>query len=233
MNQENERIRSVYTGRDTLDKKSLYAWYRPEVRRQEAEKEMVAASLISRTVGTNLNDIQVLDIGCGTGTFLRNLIEWGGDPVNLTGSEFLEDRLDVARIMSPSGINWHLGNLDFASQESFDFVITNTVFSSVLDVKNRQELAKEMWRVLKPGGWLMIFDFRYNNPSNKNVKRVVRSELREYWPESINEHWQTLLLAPPIARRLVPLSPLTGSILEATVPFLRSHFYFLSQKPKI
>jgi SAM-dependent methyltransferase len=224
------RIQCVYSGRDSQGRRSLYAWHRPEVRQQEADKERIASAFLSETVGDNLANIQVLDVGCGTGTFLRMLVEWGATPENLLGTDFLPDRLEVARRISAPGIQWHLVGLDFAASDSFDLVVTNTVFSSILDEQARHALAQEMWRVLKPGGWVMVFDFRYNNPSNSDVRRVTRRELNRYWPSSVIEKYQTLLLVPPIARRLVPISRLAGEVL-ATIPLLRSHFYFMAQKP--
>lgn len=224
------RIQAVYKARSN-NKKILYAWHRPEVRLQEAQRNHVAAALLSETIGCDLSKTRALDVGCGYGWFLRTLVEWGASPGNLVGTEFLADRLDKAQQCSAPGIRWHLGGLDFAEPANFDLVVTNTVFSSILDEKNRRELAQEMWRVLKPGGWLMVFDFRYNNPSNSDVRKVTRGELRDYWPGAVNEKYQTLLLAPPIARRLVPVSHVAGEALAAFFPFLRSHFYFMAQKP--
>ena len=229
--QEIFRIRNIYSGRDAIGKKSLYAWYRPEVRQQDAESKRVLSNLLFKTIGTDLSKIHVLDVGCGTGHFLRTLIEWGANPAHLTGTEFLTDRLDIARNRSSADKQWHLGELDFAASENFDLVITNTVFSSVLASSERVVLAKEMWRVLKPGGWILVFDFRYNNPANKNVRKVTRDELRRFWVDNDEEHYQSLLLAPPISRRLIPLSRLLAETLSMCLPFLRSHFYFMAKKP--
>jgi SAM-dependent methyltransferase len=197
---EISRIQSVYTERDAAGRRGLYAWHRPEVRQQEGEKKTVVASLLAGTIGTDLCGIHVLDVGCGTGGFLRTLVEWGAQPSNLLGTEFLQNRLDIACRCSPPD-------------------------------HDRLALATEMWRVLKPGGWVMVFDFRYNNPSNPNVRKVTRKELRGYWPGAIREEYRTLLLAPPIARRVIPSSRLAGETLASFFPFLRSHFYFMAQKP--
>ena len=152
MSTENERIRSVYAERDTTGNKLLYDWYRPEIIQWEADKERVMAALLSKCIGTDLSEITALDIGCGTGGFLRKLIEWGAAPENLVGTEFLRDRLEIALKKSATGVDWRMGGFDFAEPESFDLVVTNTVFSSILDKQERLALAQEMSRVVKPVG---------------------------------------------------------------------------------
>jgi hypothetical protein len=108
--------------------------------------------------------------------------------------------------------------------------VANTVFSSILDEDKRHQLAAEMWRVLKPGAWVMLFDFRYNSPSNPNVRKVSQAQLRGYWPHAAAEHYQTLLLAPPIARRLARAPRLASELLATFVPPLRSHFIYMARK---
>ena len=228
---ESDRIRSVYAKRD--DKKHLYVWHRPEIIYQEGEKNAVIAALLSKNHSFDLSESRVLDVGCGTGGFLRTLVEWGADPSNLVGTEFLKDRLEEARKISPSEISFIHGDLSLFNDNSFDLISANTVFSSVLDLNIRDFLASEIWRVLKPGGWLFVFDFRYNNPSNNNVRKVTRKELTGFWKEGANIRYKTLMLAPPLARRIIPLSPLLGSLLIRLFPFLRSHFCFMLQKPNL
>jgi len=230
---EMSRIQSVYAERDGIQKSSLYAWHRSEVRVQQSEKELTISAALANALGNDLSNAKILDVGCGNGGFLRTLVDWGAQPMNLIGTEYLEDRLDQARRCSPSGIKWHLGGLGEVSSSGFDLVTTHTVFSSILDPNERLALSREIWRVLKPGGWLLVFDFRYNNPSNRNVHKVTTKELKNYWKEGINSQNKTLLLAPPLARRIIPLSPLLGSLMTKLFPFLRSHFCFMLQKPKL
>jgi len=136
------------------------------------------AELLSCTVGPDLSGVQVLDVGCGTGGFLRQMIDWGASPANLTGTELQTDRLDHARRCTAHGVRWHLGTLDAVSPASYDLVTALTVFSSVLDPALRRELATQMWRALRPGGWCLVFDFRYDNPRNRNVRKVTRSDCK-------------------------------------------------------
>jgi len=129
-----------------------------------------------------------------------------------------------------SGVRWHLGDLDFAADASFELAVANTVFSSILDPAARAALAAEMWRTTMPGGWCMVFDFRYNNPRNDQVRRVTRAELASFWPGQ-DSMYQSLLLAPPIARRLSRAPRLVGELLVSVAPLLRSHFIYMTRKP--
>jgi len=173
---------------------------------------------------------RALDVGCGTGGFLRQLIDWGATPSNLVGTELQQDRLDLAAPRTASGVRWHCGSLTALPGASADLIAANTVFSSVLDQEVRQQLAADMWRVLRPGGWSLVFDFRYNNPKNPHVRRVTRSELDGFWPGE-RQQYRTLLLAPPISRALAGLPALVTETLAALAPPLRSHFIYMVQKP--
>ncbi|MGZ8321262.1 MAG: class I SAM-dependent methyltransferase [Telluria sp.] len=226
---EQERIRAVYRAWHGGSALPEYAWHRPEVLQQVAARARTVGTLLAATLGPDLRHARVLDVGCGSGAFLRQLIGWGADPANLAGTEYQDERLDYARARSAPGVRWHLGDLDFAAPCSFDLVSANTVFSSILDESARTALAQEMWRVLKPGGWCLVFDFRYNNPANPNVRKVTRAELQSWWPGSA-WHYRTLLLAPPVSRRLARAPRLAAELLEALVPPLRSHFVWMARK---
>lgn len=227
---EQERIRCVYHAWLAEERIAAYAWHRPEVMEQDAARSRVAGSLLAQTLGAELGKLRVVDVGCGSGGFLRQLIDWGADPCRLAGTEYQEQRLVLARMRSAPGIRWHLGDLDFAEPGSFDLVVANTVFSSILGADARAALAQDMWRSVAPGGWCMLFDFRYNNPRNLNVRRVTRGELRTMWPAA-ESRYRTLLLAPPIARRLGGAPRILSELLATFVPPLRSHFIYMARKP--
>jgi len=226
---EQERINNVYRQWHGGTALARYAWHRPEVLQQVTDRSRAFGALLSATVGPDLSAIRVLDVGCGSGGFLRPLIDWGADPANLMGTELQQDRLEYARHHTAAGVAWHLGALDVVPAESFDLVTAQTVFSSILDQKVRQALAADMWRTLKPGGWCLVFDFRYNNPRNRQVRRVTRAELRGFWPAR-QHRYRSLLLAPPITRLLAWAPYLTTELLAVLAPVLRSHFMFMARK---
>lgn len=226
---EQDRIKDVYRrwhGGAALDR---YAWHRPEILQQVAARSRVFAALLSESVGGDLSGLRVLDVGCGTGGFLRQLIDWGADPAKLTGTELQQDRLDHAQRCTAGGVSWRLGTLDTMGLRGFDLVTTQTVFSSILAAELRRELAAQMWRALRPGGWVLVFDFRYDNPRNPNVRKVTRAELDAFWPGA-RSRYRSLMLAPPIHRLLARAPWMVSDLLTAVAPPLRSHFMYMVQK---
>jgi SAM-dependent methyltransferase len=228
---EQERVARVYRGWHGGAALARYAWHRPDIAIQHAMRTRALSRVLSSTVGTDLGNLHVIDVGCGTGSFLRQLIDWGATPARLTGTELQQDRLDLARQRSAPEVTWHCGPLSALPAASADLVSANTVISSVLDPELRQRLAADMWHVLKPGGWCLVFDFRYNNPRNPHVRKLTRTELDGYWPGQ-RRQYQTLLLAPPLGRALAALPALVTETLAALAPPLRSHFIYMVQKER-
>jgi len=226
---EQERLSRVYRGWHGGAALARYAWHRPDIVYQQAMRLRVLSRLLATTVGTDLGKINVVDVGCGSGGFLRQLIDWGATPAKLTGTELQQDRLDLAQPRSAPGVHWHCGPLSALPAAGVDLVSAQTVMSSILDPDLRQRLAADMWRLLRPGGWCLVFDFRYNNPRNPHVRKVMRDELDSYWPGQ-RRHYQTLLLAPPVGRALAALPALCTETLAALAPPLRSHFIYMVQK---
>jgi SAM-dependent methyltransferase len=228
---EQERIARVYRGWHGGAALARYAWHRPDIVFQHAMRTRVLSRMLANTLGTDLGNVRVVDVGCGTGGFLRQLIDWGATPANLTGIELQQDRLDLARPRSAPEMNWHCGSLSALPAASADLVSAQTVMSSLLDPELRQRMAADMWRVLKPGGWCLVFDFRYNNPRNPHVRKVTRTELDGYWPGH-RRQYQTLLLTPPVGRALAALPALVTEALAGLAPPLRSHFIYMVQKER-
>jgi ubiquinone/menaquinone biosynthesis C-methylase UbiE len=180
-----------------------------------------------------LDSKRILEVGCGSGDLLRDFIKWGARPENIVGIELLRERMAEAVELCPKAISIHQGNaarLPFAG-ESFDIVVQSTVFTSVLDRGMKQELALEMRRVLKPEGLILWYDFHINNPRNPDVKGVKRREIYALFPDC-DIRLQSITLAPPIARRLAPLSWLLCYVLSK-IPWLCSHYIGVIRKRRI
>lgn len=226
---EEARIRSVYAHRDQSGKRGLYAWSNPDVLLNIYRFHSVAAACLRRARLDNLSDVRVLDVGCGSGGWLRQLLAWGASAQNLHGIDLLSDRIDCARRLAPEidhrvGSGWQLP----FDNAAMNLVTAHTVFSSILDADARQSLAAEMVRVLAPRGCILIFDFRISHPRNRNTIGIRKSEIRRLFP-GFQLHSRSLELAPPIARKIVPVAPVVALVLEALCPPLRTHSMHLLQ----
>ena len=65
---------------------------------------------------------------------------------------------------------------------SFDLVLQSMMFSSILDAGVRAAAARELARVLAPGGLLLSYDFFTGSPGNPNVRGLRRRELARAVP---------------------------------------------------
>ena len=111
-------------------------------------------------------------------------------------------------------------NIDF-NDSSFDMVISFTLFSSVLNIEYRKQIAREMARVLKPRGVILYYDFRYNNPFNRNVMKVSYKDMKSLFPNMKMELTLVTVL-PPLVRLFGGLAENVYPILSK-IPFLNSH----------
>ncbi len=91
-------------------------------------------------------------------------------------------------------------------------------------------MAREITRVLTPGGALLWYDFAVNNPRNPNVRKVGREELRALFPE-LRGRIRSATLAPPLTRMVAPRSWVAATLLEALPPLHTHLLAVLVKKP--
>ncbi|MDF0677249.1 MAG: class I SAM-dependent methyltransferase [Nitrospira sp.] len=195
---------------------------------QERERSLVKR--LRKHGCASLADMHVLDVGCGSGYWLRDFIKWGVSPSNLTGVELLGERLSSAARLCPSEVALHRMNgatLEFPD-ESFDLVLQSVVFTSVLDGKIRHRMAEEMLRVVKKTGFIIWYDFFVDNPWNQNVRGVRKAEIARLFPNCSVE-LERVSLVLPLARFLAPWSWLVCHLLSR-LRLLNTHYLGLIQK---
>jgi ubiquinone/menaquinone biosynthesis C-methylase UbiE len=105
---------------------------------------------------------QVLDLGCGTGT-LAIMAKLAQPSANVTGLDADPDMLKVAKYKSAqmkAQVKFDVGFTEKLPypDESFDRVLSSIMIHH-LKTPDKIQTAREVYRVLKPGGQLHIVDF--------------------------------------------------------------------------
>lgn len=229
---EPEEIRVRYSKRNTQKHHDLYSPLLAHVHLGMQERERSIIRLINTFGLQPVEKKRVLEIGCGSGNNLLDLIRIGFQPENLVGNELLEERANLARNRLPAATKIILGDaaeIDIRSGP-FDMVYQSTVFTSLLDDEFQQELADRMWMLLKPGGGILWYDFIYNNPSNPDVRGVPLRRVRELFPKG-QFTVRRVTLAPPISRRVSRIHPSLYTIFNF-FPFLRTHILCWIQRSR-
>jgi SAM-dependent methyltransferase len=218
---EESRLRDAYARRTNPQR---YSWFDPAHLYAMQEVERGLLQLLREHGFSDLGDRDILDVGCGTGVWLRELVKWGARPERLAGVDLLADRISVARRQSPAIVQLTTGNaadLPFPDA-TFDVVLQSLVFTSILDGAVRRQVAAEMRRVVRPAGVILWYDYHVNNPANRDVRAVNGRELAQLFGGCDIDR-RRVTLAPPLARFAAPRS-LAAYRLLAAVPLLRTHY---------
>ena len=220
-----------YSRRKNIIEFDLYNRLNPDVYMSQQEKERAIIYWIKKICLLPLKDKRLLEVGCGSGGNLVDFIRLGFRPENLIGNELLEARVTEATKMLPSKTPVIIGDaatLDFGN-EKFDVVFQSTVFTSILDDNFQTKLAKKMWDLVKPGGYVLWYDFVYNNPRNSDVKGVTLHRVRQLFPNG-EFGYKRLTLAPPLSRFAFRIHPNLYYLFNL-LPFLRTHVLCWIKKP--
>lgn len=226
------RIREVYSLRRTNVPAQRYSYFNDGQLLMIQEMEQRLLQGLKQHGCVDLHHSRILDIGCGNGFWLARLVSWGAVPSNLCGIDLIPDRIQRARELLPSGLTLEEGSatqLNFPAN-SFELVLQFTVFSSILSHEMRVRVAHEMLRVLKPGGYIVWYDFHMNNPKNRNTRAVHKEEIRHLFGECSYD-FRRITVAAPLVRVLAPLSLVLCQVLAACKA-LSTHYLVFIQKPR-
>ena len=217
-----------YARRNDADR---YSALRPEVWQLLQERQRALLRRFARQHITDLAPLRLVEVGCGAGGNLLELLRLGFAPEHLCGLELLPERHAQARQVLPEATPVWLGDALLAPvpDTSQDLVLQSTVFSSLLDDGFQQQLAATMWRWLKPGGHLLWYDFTFDNPRNPDVRGVPLRRVRQLFPEGSVLH-RRVTLAPPLARAVCHLHPSLYTVFNS-LPLLRTHLLAFVRKP--
>ena len=225
-------LKSAYKNRSgpNLDN---YSWFQPDVCLYRQERDRVMLTLLKSAGLSDFPKMDIFEVGCGFGDNLLNLIKLGALPERLSGSDIIDSRVEAAQHRLPAAVK--LFTEDSSEKglknNSFDLILQFTVFSSILSDKMQAELAANLVQSLKDDGYILWYDFLYNNPNNPNVRGCSKSKVQKLFPDS-KIIFKKVTLAPPLGRAFVRHFPLFYPILN-TFSFLRTHIFALIKKPKI
>jgi SAM-dependent methyltransferase len=227
---EIERIRREYARRERQIPADFYALDRPANLFARHGQERALRWGLEGAGLLPLAGRRLLEVGCGDSGWLSLLETLGASRQSLAGIDLDEGRIERARERFP-GADLRVGNAAELSWPDghFDAVVQSTVFSSILDDDLQRQVAAEMARVLCPGGAVVWYDFFVNNPKNPNVRGVGRRRIQALFP-GLALRSRRVTLAPPLARRLVPVSWTAATVLEA-LRFLNTHHLAVLRKP--
>lgn len=225
---ELDAIAQRYARREAL---SRYSWLQPDVWQTVQERQRAMLRLFTALGWTGFTDKHVLEVGCGAGGNLLELLRLGFAPEHLAGVELLPERYAQARHVLPEAVTlWQADATTLpVPAASQDVVLQSTVFSSLLDDGFQQQLAAAMWRWVKPGGGVLWVDFTVDNPRNPDVRGVPLARVRALFPEA-RIVWRRITLAPPLARAVCRAHPGLYPVFNA-LPALRTHVLAWLEKP--
>lgn len=129
-------------------------WYDDYLRENALYQDVVLPTLL-KLVG-DVQGQRVCDLGCGQGWLTRALARQGAV---MTGIDLSEQLLTIARQyeeQEPLGIFYRQDDaqhVEMFSESEFDGCMC---IWSLADIPDHQKVFQSMWRLLKPGGWLIF-----------------------------------------------------------------------------
>ncbi|HEY8164947.1 MAG TPA: class I SAM-dependent methyltransferase [Gemmatimonadaceae bacterium] len=175
-----------------------------------------------RRLDLNPATAKVLDVGCGNGTSLFQFLRLGFRPENMSGVDTSEERIAAAKIELPSA-DFRCESAEAMSYESgiFDLVFESTLFMMLTSDGVASRVAKEMIRVTRPGGYVMLADWRYAEPRSKTHKAVSPKRIRALFDVGSATNVvarERGALIPPLGRFLSHRAPALYFVMQTVFP---------------
>jgi len=187
-----------------------------------------------RRVPLDRDTAQILDVGCGNGSSLLQFIRLGFLPENLSGVDTDPERIAAARANYPN-IDFRLESAEALSWEdsSFDLVFESTLFVLLTSDELAADIASEMLRVTRPGGHIMLTDWRFSKPGSGFYKGMSRKRIRALFEVG---HATEIVarergaLVPPVGRLLSRHVPTLYFMVQRLLPFATGQFTTVLRK---
>jgi len=220
-----KNIIEIYNLRDNVEKNNfnndLYFF------NTNFERYKIIFKILYRKWGnySSYKNKKLLEIGAGTGNNLLEFMKLGFEKENIFANEINPNR--SSKLLEKIDIdNIFFGDaLDIVTKKKFDVILVSTVFTSILNYDIKNKIAIKMFDLLNSNGIIIWYDFKFNNPNNKNVKGIKKSEIKKMFSRTKKIKFYNVTLAPPIGRRFPTLYNLINLL-----PFLRTHLLAIIHK---
>jgi len=184
------------------------------------------ASVISALLGIQPDPAvaKILDIGCGNGSSLLPYLRIGFTPHNLHGVDIRAEQVRCAQSKFPSLQLQHAdaSRLPFPDG-AFDIVQESMIFLQMTDDDLSQRIAREMLRVAKRGGHIVLTDWRYSKAGTSEFKALNRNRIARLFHEgsetAVDEVYPGALI-PPLGRFLSKNFSSLYFVVRRVFPFL-------------
>ncbi len=128
-------------------------------------------------------DDKILDVGGGTGAFLEKILEKEPD-IQVFLLDISKSMIDESNIMDSIVLGKACWN-PFSSN-SFDYVLCT---DALHHFQHKKKSVKEMMRVVKPGGTIIIFEMDAKSPITKLIKfgeKILGEPSEFFTPEELS-----------------------------------------------
>jgi SAM-dependent methyltransferase len=175
-----------------------------------------------RSIPPDPAQARVPDVGCADGSSVLLLLRLGFDPSNLYGVDIRGEQIALAQVRYPG---LHLQCADASSvgfpDATFDIVQESMMFLQMTDERLEKQVA-QMIRVTKPGGYVLLSDWRLGKPGTSEFKCSDRKRIAELFRAgSATKVYGAFsgTLVPPIGRFLSKNLPALYFLIHRLRPF--------------
>ncbi len=165
---------------------------------------------------------RILDVGCGTGGGMIQLLRLGFTQQQMSGIDISPERIEAAKKNLPSAdLRCESADAMSYADGEFDIVIESTMFVLLPSEDLARAIARDMIRVARPGGYLMLIDWRYSKPGSDVYMAMSRKRIASLF--DVGQSTMVVArekgaLVPPLGRALSKWAPSLYFAVQALVP---------------
>jgi ubiquinone/menaquinone biosynthesis C-methylase UbiE len=188
------------------------------------------------SVDLDFGSSTLLDVGCGSAGGLYQYVRLGFAQRNITGIDIRVAHIAHARTAYPHAhfVHGDACQMQFASG-AFDMVSESTMFVALPSDSLRASIASEMLRVCRPGGYVVLIDWRTPWPGNPNYKALTMREVHRLFRLGVAADLiarRRGALVPPLGRAVSNYASPLYFLLSALLPALAGQVVYVIRKRK-